>query len=64
MDKEQLIEQLVQLRSEGLTLAKKLDTFIDVPAEVRQLLFVCSAKLEAFDASITMATDELRGYNT
>ena len=57
-EKEQLLESLVALRSEGLTLRKRL---LAVP-DIQHRLTVCLAKLDAFDAAITMEIDDLR-YN-
>ncbi len=51
----QLVETLVAIRSDGLTLRKRV---LDLPAQKK--FMVCLAKLTAFDAAITMEIDELR----
>lgn len=55
--KQAAIDRLVALRSDGLTLRKGLQ---NIPGDIALRLGVCLAKLDAFDAAISMEIDRLR----
>jgi hypothetical protein len=60
-EKQKLLEDLVTIRSEGLTIRKKL---LALPGDSLLVLTDCLAKLEAFDAAITVEIDTLRYHDT
>ena len=61
-EKQYLIETLIAIRSDGITLEKRVAVITNAPEGVQYNLNVCISKLTAFDAAISMAIDELREY--
>jgi len=59
-EKKLVIDNLVAIRSEGLTLDKKLLALSKAHGDLKYRFTICLAKLDAFDAAITMQIDSLR----